>query len=67
MNNNTRPKLNSIDLNLALENMTKVVGFTVTMSEDQWDIFLEEGYYRQNATLIELDQKGQPIAAYKKC
>ena len=61
-----RPKLNSCNLKLAIENMLNgVPGLYLTMSPGQWDNFLEEGYFRQGATLIEMDKRGQPVAAYK--
>ena len=60
------PKLNPIILTTAIENMLgSKPGFYITMYVGQWDNFLDEGYYRQDATLIELDNNGIPIAAYK--
>lgn len=61
-----RPVLNPVGLKKIIENLGHESGFTITMSVGQWDNFLEEGYYRQGATLIEMNQHGQPIAAYRK-
>lgn len=61
-----RPKLNSISLTVAIESMLSgKPGFYITMSVGQLDSYLEEGYYRQDATLIELDDNEYPVAAYK--
>lgn len=60
-----RPNLNQIDLKIAFQSMTKPSGIFITMSEGQWDNFLEEGYFHQGATLIEVDENGKPVAAYK--
>ncbi len=38
----------------------------ITMSISQWDLFLSEAYKR-GATLLELDDSEQPIAAYRRC
>ena len=63
-----RPKLNQISLkDAALDWTLRVPGFYITMSPGQWDNFLDEGYSRQGATLIEVDENELPIAAYKKC
>lgn len=59
-----RPKLNEIPLQEALN--TKSPQLMITMSENQWDMFLEEGYFKNNATLIEVDINEKPIKAYKK-
>jgi hypothetical protein len=59
-----RPKLNQIDLKKALTHITRP-GFYVTMSIGQWDKFLEEAYFHQKATLIELDANEYPVAAYR--
>lgn len=63
-----RPKLNQIPLKIAMQWITTNAkpGFVITMSIDQWDKFLEEGYNHQGATLIELDKQEKPIAAYRK-
>lgn len=65
-----RPKLNRINLETAVDSMLNgssgETQFFITMSVGQWDNILEEAYYRQGATLIEFNQKKQPIAAYKK-
>lgn len=61
-----RPKLNKISTKEAFQNlMGTKPGFYITMSPGQWDNFLEEGYFRQGATLIELDENEKPIAAYR--
>ncbi len=58
----TRPKLNQI----SLKGIFSKPGFVITMSIGQWDKFLEEGYFNQNAILLELDSSENPIAAYQK-
>lgn len=63
--NRIRPKLNKIDLKLALQNMTTRPGFVVTMFKGQWDSFLSEAYFHQDATLVELNRDRKTIAAYK--
>lgn len=60
-----RPKLNQISLEEAYKNFGKP-GFIITMSIGQWDKFLEEAYFRQNAILVEVGNLGKPIAAYRK-
>ncbi|EKE05120.1 MAG: hypothetical protein ACD_19C00426G0142 [uncultured bacterium] len=61
-----RPKLNLITVAEAESNMlNRVPGFYITMSIGQWDNLLDEGYFRQGATLIELDHNGNPVNAYK--
>lgn len=60
-----RPKLNPTSLSEAYETFSKP-GFVITMSVGQWDKFLEEAYFNQDATLIELDSSEIPIAAYRK-
>lgn len=63
---NKRPKLNIVDLKGAVNNLLGCKpGFFITMSKDQWDSFLEEGYFNQGATLIELDENKIPITAYR--
>ena len=37
----------------------------MTMSVGQWDFILEE-FYKKGATLLELDYKERPVAAYNK-
>ena len=59
-----RPKLHKIDLKKALNDIM-VPGFHITMSMGQWDNFLAEAYFHQNATLIELNSNEIPIAAYR--
>lgn len=59
-----RPKLDKIRLEEGFKAFGRP-GFVITMSVGQWDKFLEEGYYHQGATLIELDKDENPIAAYK--
>ncbi len=60
-----RPKLNPISLSEAYKTLGKP-SFVITMSIGQWDKFLEEAYFNQDATLIELDSSEKPIAAYRK-
>jgi len=60
-----RPKLDQISLEEIFRPMGKP-GFIITMSVGQWDKFLEEAYFNQDATLIELDSSEKPIAAYRK-
>lgn len=61
-----RPQLNKIDLKEAFQiNTSGNTSFYLTMSKGQWDNLLDEGYFRQDATLIELDHNGNPINAYK--
>lgn len=61
-----RPQLNSFSLKKTTENIPNgYFNLFITMSIGQWDVFLNEAYYRQGAILIELDKKGQLIAAYK--
>ncbi|HLD90717.1 MAG TPA: hypothetical protein VI911_06870 [Patescibacteria group bacterium] len=53
-------------MNTSIENMLGgIPGFYITMSIGQWDNFLDEGYYRQDATLIELNDNEYPVAAYR--
>lgn len=60
-----RPKLNQIDLAKAILDIT-VPGFHITMSIGQWDNFLEEAYFHQDATLLEVSDDGMTfVAAYK--
>jgi hypothetical protein len=40
-------------------------GFFITVSPGQWDNYLDEAYFHQNATLIEIGKSGVPVAAYK--
>ncbi len=61
-----RPVLTPINIQEAFKNIIKESNFTITMSDGQWDNFLEEAYFRQGATLLELDENEIPIAAYKK-
>lgn len=63
--NKKQPQLNRIELKKAFENMTKPGQFIITMSKGQWDGFLDEGYFRQDAILIELDENEIPTVAYK--
>lgn len=66
-----RPQLNKIDLKEATEKMLSgKLGlmdsqFYITMSVGQWDSFLDAGYFHNNATVIEVDNSGKYIAAYK--
>jgi hypothetical protein len=57
-----RPVLNEIPLNS--ETMRKF-RLTVTMSIGQWDGILAASYDR-GATLLELDDYGAPIKAYRR-
>ena len=61
-----RPVLTPISIQEAFGNITRESNSTITMSEGQWDNFLEEAYFRQGATLLELDENEMPIATYKK-
>lgn len=64
--NFARPNLRLIDLKIALQNIISLkYEWVITMSVGQWDIFLEEAYFRQDAVLIELDEFEIPINAYK--
>ncbi len=56
-----RPMLNKIPLN---DFMTPP-GLVVTMGVKQWDALLEAAY-DDGATLLELNRKEQPVAAYRK-
>lgn len=61
-----RPKLTKIELGTAIEDLLACKpGFHITMAEGQWDMFLEVAYFKNGATLIELDSNEAPIAAYK--
>lgn len=59
-----RPKLNEVSLEEGFKSLGRP-GFVITMSIGQWDNLLEEGYYRQGAILIELDENEIPVAIYK--
>lgn len=64
-----RPKLNRINLEKVVDSMLNGTSgecrFFMTMSIGQWDSFLENAYYKQNATLIEVNAKEEPVAVYK--
>jgi hypothetical protein len=63
--NKKRPRLNKVDIKQVFQNILEPNNIMITMRIGQWDNFLEEGYFRQGAILIELDEFEQPIAAYK--
>jgi hypothetical protein len=56
-----RPTLNKIEL----KDWMQPAGVVLTMSEKQWDGLLEAAY-DDGATLLELDKRENPIAAYRK-
>lgn len=58
-----RPTLREISLDLTEILIPGTV--SCTMSVSQWDEILA-GMYDQGATLIELDDNEQPVAAYRK-
>ena len=62
-----RPQLNRIPLEAALGILCNAVKgqCIITMSAGQWDMLLEAAY-QQGWTLLELDRKERPIAAYKR-
>ena len=62
-----RPELNKVPLASALAFLHKPgVGHCfITISVGQWDRLLQEAYER-GWTLLELDRKERPIAAYKR-
>ena len=62
-----RPKLNKVPLETALAFLRKPGAgqCIITMSVGQWDMLLQ-GAYEQGWTLLELDRKERPVAAYKQ-
>ena len=55
-----RPKLNKVPFP-----DYKKPELIITCNIGQWDILLDDGY-KQGATILELDDNENPIAAYKK-
>ena len=55
-----RPVLNEVELESA-----KTCKLIITMSPDQWDALLDEGY-NCGALLLEIDQNEQPVRAYQR-
>lgn len=62
-----RPQLNRLPLETALGFLRKPGAgqCVITMSVGQWDAMLQAAY-QQGWTLLELDRKERPIAAYKR-
>jgi hypothetical protein len=62
-----RPELNRLPLDRALEFLHKPGAgqCMITMSVGQWDMLLQEAYER-GWTLLELDRKERPVAAYRR-
>jgi len=65
----TRPKLNPYSATKAIQELLRCKpGMFITLSPGQWDTLLDEAYFRQNATLIEIatvNGKQAVIGAYK--
>ncbi len=62
-----RPDLNKVPLDSALAFLHKPGAgrCLVTMSVGQWDMLLQ-GAYERGWTLLELDRKERPVAAYRR-
>jgi hypothetical protein len=61
-----RPKLNEIPLRDAMAGILEGGGgLFVTMSPGQWDALLQAAYDK-GATLLEIDDKEQPVRAYQR-
>ncbi len=56
-----RPKLNEIPMDPEILGKP---GVNITMSDGQWDKFLQAGY-DAGCTLIELDENQRPVRAYR--
>jgi len=64
--NMKQPKLNEIDLEGAMAGILEGGGgLVVTMSPGQWDALLSTAY-DTGATLLEIDDKEQPVKAYQR-
>ncbi len=61
-----RPELNEVDLSTARTGLFNGRGgLFVTMSPGQWDALLSTAY-DTGATLLEIDDKEQPVKAYQR-
>ena len=61
-----RPVLNEMPLNVVMESLLGgKPSVNITMSQGQWDGFLQAAYDADH-NLIELDENGIPVKAYRK-